>query len=402
MGAVSTSPYTSVSISGYDSNPPTDDGATTVANQVSWAKHKAKHSDPIKALSESINTNLVTAFAKSINTDADVRNQIAGALALDGATATIGTDVLTPTYSAVLLGSEAGATSDTLQRISATGVYQGALLYIRQRNASEEIVLVHATSTAATATDPNIYLPGNANLTLNDANQSVLLGYDSNTASGWVVHNTRFGLGSMATQSAAAVAITGGTITGITDLAVADGGTGASTFTNGGVLLGNGTSAIQVSSAGTSVQVFTSNGAGVDGTFQTKVVVAASQAEMEAATDNTVAVTPLAAKWSPGVAKAWANISAAGTLVTGHNVSITDNGTGDYTANFSTAFSSANYVAVALSTLDGANDTSNAPAVAAGSVDTAPTTGAFRYITKRGSAATLVDLVSRIAFFGDQ
>jgi hypothetical protein len=40
---------------------------------------------------------------------------------------------------------------------------------------------------------------------------------------------TNLGLGTIATQSASAVAITGGSITGITDLAVADGGTGAST-----------------------------------------------------------------------------------------------------------------------------------------------------------------------------
>jgi hypothetical protein len=40
---------------------------------------------------------------------------------------------------------------------------------------------------------------------------------------------TNLGLGDMATQNASAVAITGGTVTGITDLAVADGGTGAST-----------------------------------------------------------------------------------------------------------------------------------------------------------------------------
>src|SRR3990167_7499962 len=40
------------------------------------------------------------------------------------------------------------------------------------------------------------------------------------------------------------VNITGGSITGITDLVVADGGTGASTLTDGGVLLGSGTGAI--------------------------------------------------------------------------------------------------------------------------------------------------------------
>lgn len=40
---------------------------------------------------------------------------------------------------------------------------------------------------------------------------------------------TTLGLGTMATQAASSVAITGGSIAGITDLAVADGGTGAST-----------------------------------------------------------------------------------------------------------------------------------------------------------------------------
>ncbi len=46
-----------------------------------------------------------------------------------------------------------------------------------------------------------------------------------------------------------AVTITSGTITGITDLAVADGGTGASSLTDGGILLGSGTSAITAMTA---------------------------------------------------------------------------------------------------------------------------------------------------------
>ena len=67
-------------------------------------------------------------------------------------------------------------------------------------------------------------------------------------------------LGTMASQSASAVAITGGTITGITDLAVADGGTGASTLSANAVLLGNGTSALQTVAPSTSGNVLTSNG----------------------------------------------------------------------------------------------------------------------------------------------
>jgi hypothetical protein len=51
-------------------------------------------------------------------------------------------------------------------------------------------------------------------------------------------------LGSMSTQNSNSVDITGGSISGITDLAVGDGGTGASSFTSNNVVLGNGSSAL--------------------------------------------------------------------------------------------------------------------------------------------------------------
>ena len=57
---------------------------------------------------------------------------------------------------------------------------------------------------------------------------------------------TNLGLGSIATQSANNVAITGGSITGITDLAVADGGTGTSSLT--GYVKGAGTTPLTASS----------------------------------------------------------------------------------------------------------------------------------------------------------
>lgn len=58
-------------------------------------------------------------------------------------------------------------------------------------------------------------------------------------------------------------------ITGLTTaLTVAQGGTGAGTFTDGGVLVGNSTGVIQATAVGTAGHVLTSNGAGSDPTFQ--------------------------------------------------------------------------------------------------------------------------------------
>jgi len=58
-------------------------------------------------------------------------------------------------------------------------------------------------------------------------------------------------------------------ITGLTtDLTVAQGGTGASTFTANGLLVGNGTGAVTATAVGTSGQILTSNGSGSAPTFQ--------------------------------------------------------------------------------------------------------------------------------------
>jgi len=69
-------------------------------------------------------------------------------------------------------------------------------------------------------------------------------------------------IGTIASQSAASVAITGGTITGITDITVADGGTGASSITANSVILGNGSSALSgnLVAPSTSGNVLKSNG----------------------------------------------------------------------------------------------------------------------------------------------
>ena len=74
------------------------------------------------------------------------------------------------------------------------------------------------------------------------------------------VANSLGTLGTISTQNSDAITITGGTITGITDLTVADGGTGSSTLTLNNVLLGNGASPLQAVAPSTIGNVLTSDG----------------------------------------------------------------------------------------------------------------------------------------------
>lgn len=121
------------------------------------------------------------------------------------------------------------------------------------------------------------------------------------------------------------IAITGGSITGVTDIAIADGGTGQST----------------ASSAFNALKQAAT-------TSSTGVVEKATQAEMQAETADKYPDAALL-KDSPVAAKAWVNFNGSGTVAirASYNVSsITDLGTGRYTVNFTNAMSDSNYVAV--------------------------------------------------------
>jgi hypothetical protein len=129
---------------------------------------------------------------------------------------------------------------------------------------------------------------------------------------------TAQGLGNMSTQAKTAVDITGGTIVGITDLAVADGGTSSSSFTANSVVLGNGTSALNgnMVAPSTNGNVLTSNG------------------------------TTWASTANTGAAKAWVNFSGVSstTIKKSFNVSsVTYVSQGKYTVNFTTSLADANY-----------------------------------------------------------
>ena len=98
-----------------------------------------------------------------------------------------------------------------------------------------------------------------------------------------------------------------------------------------------------------------------------------------------------------GSAKAWVNFNGTGTVAirASYNVSsVTDNGTGDYTVNFTNAFSDANYSLGYM----------HKPTVAQSSegnvrgcnikYNVSPTTAACRIITQNGSSIEEYEIVS--------
>lgn len=124
-----TNPYTSVSISGYNSSPPPDDGTTGSNNTVEWDKHKTKLADPVKTLAESMDTNVLAAFGKTVNTDSGEDNPIAGGIAYTPATFTIASGAITPTRANVVLAAESG-TADTLDTMATGSLSDGAIVIL--------------------------------------------------------------------------------------------------------------------------------------------------------------------------------------------------------------------------------------------------------------------------------
>lgn len=78
------------------------------------------------------------------------------------------------------------------------------------------------------------------------------------------------------------------------------------------------------------------------------VLPAAAQADQEAGTSNTVAVTPGRQQSHPSAAKAWVTFTGStGAILASYNVaSVTRNSAGNFVVTFTVPFSSASYAAV--------------------------------------------------------
>ena len=126
---------------------------------------------------------------------------------------------------------------------------------------------------------------------------------------------------------------------GITTPAVTD--TGTLSVTGVTTLTGGLNAALPVLSGGTGVTTSTGSGANVLGTSPTLTTPTFDSAQLPTISGT----APLY------MCRAWVNFNGTGTVAvraSGNVSSITDNGTGDYTVNFTTAMVDANYSAAGM------------------------------------------------------
>lgn len=177
-----------------------------------------------------------------------------------------------------------------------------------------------------------------------------------------------------------------------------------SPLTTKGDLLGYSTTNARIP-VGTNGKILAADSTQATGVKWSDNTAAATQAEMEAASLTTVMVTPGRVHYHPGVVKAWVvfdgttNVAGFCTISSSYNVtSVADNGTGDYTINFTNAFSSANY-AMAGSALATSAGSANFVTIKYG---TTPTTSAINIQVGHGEFTVADTTIISLVFFGDQ
>jgi len=258
------------------------------------------------------------------------------------------------------------------------------IIYTNSEVADGEVLQYNSTTGLFSSVSPNaagLYVEGGTDLPVTDG------GTGASTASG---ARANLGIGTIATQNANAVAITGGTIsglttlgasaaaitggtiTGITDLAVADGGTGASTLT--GVLIGNGTSAITaenpltVAKGGTGVASNTAYGVLCGGTTGTGAIQSVSPG-----TANYVLVSNGAA-----ALPSFQDVSAnAGSLVKISSQTASNSSTIDFTGLSSTY---PLYIVELINIVPSTDDVTLNCRIGTGGTPTYPSTNEYNYI----------------------
>lgn len=190
-------------------------------------------------------------------------------------------NIASPTFTGTVTIPTVAIAAGTITGITDLAVADGGTGASTASNARANLGLVIGTDVQAY----DAQLADIAGLTPTDSNFIVGNGTNFVTESG-ATARTSLGLGTIATQDANNVNISGGAITGITDLAVADGGTGASTAAGA-------RAALLPSFSGNAGKVLTVNAGATDVEFTTASAGTVTSVNMTVPTGLTVSGNPV-------------------------------------------------------------------------------------------------------------
>lgn len=185
----------------------------------------------------SLTTSNISEGSNLYYTDARARSALSAGtgISYNSSTGTITNSA--PDQTVALTGSGTVSISGTYPNFTITGAdqYQGTVTSVAMTvptGLSVSGTPITSTGTLAITFAAGYSIPTNTSQTNWDTAYTDRLKWDGgSTGLDAATGRTSLGLGTIATQAASNVSITGGSITGITDLAIADGGTGASTAT---------------------------------------------------------------------------------------------------------------------------------------------------------------------------
>lgn len=150
MGQVTVDPYTAPALSGFNSDPPADDGSAVASNLASWQDIIDELLTPMQNHIDAINSAVDSAFGAVPTLADDQANQFTGSIGFGSSELTIASGAVTPTRTRHTVDTESDASTDDLDSMGVGSVYTGAVVLISAANTGRTIVCTHQTGSAGT------------------------------------------------------------------------------------------------------------------------------------------------------------------------------------------------------------------------------------------------------------